>query len=196
MAASNSQQVFPLYKDAAGTGYASPQLGSSGTDAQGGSNTVQPTASYTYAYNGTTFDRVRSNAAAVLAGTTQSMGMLVASPAEWSVFHTPAVNTQATATKAAGAAGVRHVCRTITATIHGLIAATETTVLINLRDGATGAGTILWQLLLHVIPAGTTGLTLPVNIMGTAATAMTLEFAAAGGANTFESVAMTGYSTI
>jgi len=32
-----------------------------------------------------------------------------------------------------------------------------------------------------------------LNIVGTAATAMTLEFAAAGGASTFESVALTGY---
>ena len=33
-----------------------------------------------------------------------------------------------------------------------------------------------------------------LNIVGSANTAMTLEFAAAGGANTVESVAMTGYS--
>lgn len=154
-------------------------------------------AHFGFAYNGTSFDRVRTNAAAVIAGTTQPAAQLTALPGEWSVNHTPVANTQATASKAAGAAGVRHVCRSISAMLNALTAAAETTVLLNLRDGATGAGTILWSLRLHAIPAGTTGIAISnLNIFGSAATAMTLEFAAAGGANTFESVSMSGYSTV
>lgn len=153
---------------------------------------------HTYAFNGTTFDRVRTNSAATLSGTTQPFAVLSAPPGEWSINHTPAANTQATITRAAGAAGVRHVCRSITASIIGLAASAETTVIVSLRDGASGAGTILWSTQLLV--AGTTGTQAGVslsglNIVGSAATAMTLEFAAAGGASTLESVALTGYDT-
>lgn len=151
------------------------------------------------AFNGTSYDRVRTNSAATLSGTTQPFGQLVANPGEWSINHTPALNTQATITRAAGAAGVRHVCRSISATLIGLAASVEATVLVNLRDGATGAGTILWstRLLVTGTTGSETGISISgLNILGSAATAMTLEFAAAGGANTFESVALTGYDTI
>jgi hypothetical protein len=153
--------------------------------------------SRTYIFNGAAWDRARTNSAATLAGATQPFAQLVADPGEWTIVHTPAVNVQATATKAAGAAGVQHVCRSISAALNALTAAAETTVLLNLRDGATGAGTILWALRLHAIPAGTTGIAIAgLNIFGSAATAMTLEFAAAGGANTFESLSASGYSTV
>lgn len=156
-------------------------------------------SSFLRAFNGTSYDRVRTNSAATLASATQPFAMLCAAPGEWSINHTPAADTQATITRAAGAAGVRHVCRSISATLIGLAAAAETTVLINLRDGATGAGTILWstRLLVTGTTGSETGITLSnLNIVGSAATAMTLEFAAAGGANTFESVALSGYDSI
>jgi hypothetical protein len=155
--------------------------------------------SFVTAFNGTTYDRLRTNSAATLSASTQSFAMLAASPGEWSVNHTPAANTVATITRAAGAAGVRHVCRSISATLIGLAAAAEATVLVNLRDGATGAGTILWstRLLVTGTTGSETGITLAnLNVIGSAATAMTIEFAAAGGANTFEAVAITGYDTI
>lgn len=148
------------------------------------------------AFNGATFDRIRTASAAVLAAFSSIGALLVSRPGEWAVNHTPAANTQATITKAAGAAGVRHVCTSISATLIGLAASAEATVLVNLRDGATGAGTILqsWRLLVVGGAGSETGIALTgLNIPGTAATAMTLEFAAAGGASTFETVAMTGY---
>lgn len=149
------------------------------------------------AFNGTAIDRVRTNAAAVVAATTQPFAALNANPGEWSAAHAPVANTQATATRAAGAAGVHHICRSISATLCGLTGSAEVAVQINVRDGATGAGAILWSQTLMVIPAGVTGIALAgLNIVGSAATAMTIEFSAAGGANTYGSVAMTGYSTV
>lgn len=170
----------------------------SNADAQAAAQTgLAGTVSRLQAFNGTTWDRIRTNSAATLSGTTQQYAQQVADPGEWSVNHTPAANTQATISKAAGAAGVRHVVKSITGTLIGLTGAAETTVLVNLRDGATGVGTILWSTRLLVIPSGQTGFTLQdLNIVSSAATAITLEFAAAGGASTLEAVAMTGYSTI
>jgi len=121
-----------------------------------------------------------------------------ASPGEWTVSHAPAVNTQATASKAAGGAGVRHVARAISASLcAGTTAPAAAQVSVRLRDGASGAGTILWEMTLCVqATAGVSvPVTIPVNIVGTANTAMTLEFSGAAGANTFESVSLSGYST-
>lgn len=147
-------------------------------------------------FNGTDSDRAREASADNLAAFSGLGAALNSSPGEWSINHTPAANTQATISRAAGGAGVRHVCKSITATLIGLAAAAEATVLVNLRDGATGAGTILWsaRLLVQGTTGNETGIALSgLNIVGSAATAMTLEFSAAGGADTFESVAITGY---
>lgn len=119
---------------------------------------------------------------------------------DWAQGHTPAANTQATTTKAAGGAGVRHVCTSISATlVAGATAPTATTVEVALRDGATGAGTILWEQTIGIqaVAGATNAIHIaPLNIIGSANTAMTLEFSAAAGANTLESVSMTGYDII
>ena len=117
-------------------------------------------------------------------------------PYDWSVVHTPAVNTRATATKAAGGAGLRHICTSLTVVLVADTTAPAAVVLtVELRDGATGAGTIVWQerISLPAVAGVMNGIVVPnLHIRGTANTAMTLEFSAAGGANTFESVTMTG----
>lgn len=170
------------------------------TDAQADiAHGVALTSARLTAYNGSTYDRIRTNGAANLAASTQPFGIVTAQPGEWSINHTPVANTQATITRAAGGSGVRHICRSITATLIGLAAAAETTVLVNLRDGATGAGTILWSARLLVVgtTGSETGISLSnLNIIGSANTAMTLEFAAAGGADTFETVSVSGYDTV
>jgi hypothetical protein len=123
----------------------------------------------------------------------------VVSPLNWSITHTPAANTQATITQAL-ATGFRHVATSISFTFAadtGIVAAA--TVLVNLRDGATGAGTILWSQRVSVPATAGSCTTVSLgslSIPGTASTAMTLEFAAAGGASTFESVALTGYDVV
>lgn len=143
-------------------------------------------------WNGATWDRLRSLSAANLAAFTGVGGQVSAGPGEWAIQHTPAAATQATITRAAGGAGVRHVCRSITCSI--LAVAAQGQIILNLRDGGTGAGTILWSAQFS-LSAGTsdrialTGL----NIVGSANTAMTLEVAAAPAATNFASVALTGY---
>lgn len=114
----------------------------------------------------------------------------------WSIYHVPAVNTQATISKAA-VTGKFHIADCILGVLAaGTAAPTAVNPVLQLRDGATGVGTVLWSATLG-LPA-TAGLLSPpvqlcgLNIAGTPATAMTLEFAAAGGANTFESVLLKG----
>lgn len=104
----------------------------------------------------------------------------------------PAVNTRASVTKAAGAAGIRHICTGLTVVLAaGATTPAAVQLDVRLRDGIADTGTILWQTVI-ALPA-TAGVMNGVSrsglwIPGTAATAMTLEFSAAGGANTFESV--------
>jgi hypothetical protein len=154
------------------------------------------TAAFAYLYDGTSWYRAPSLRATNMDITSAARGLIVASPGEWTALHTPAQNTRATCTRAANAATV-HVCRSITASLHALQAATEGFVQLNLRDGLTGAGTILWAMQLHAIPTGTTSVAISgLSIVGTLGNAMTLEFVAAGGASTIESVAMTGFDMV
>ena len=118
-------------------------------------------------------------------------------PGWFFVIHNPAVNTQATASQAAAGAGLRNIVDCISATyVADTTAPAATTVTLNVRDGATGAGTIIWTADLS-LPAVASEDASPVQlcglgIPGTANTAMTIEFAAAGGANTFQAVSMKG----
>ena len=108
--------------------------------------------------------------------------------------HVPAANTQATIAKSAGAAGVRNVCTQITVTLAAdTTAPAAVAATVNLIDGASGGTTYLWRarLSLPAVAGATNGIVVvPCWFVGTAATALTLEFAAAGGANTFQTVSM------
>jgi hypothetical protein len=109
------------------------------------------------------------------------------------VDSTPAAATQATCSQAAAGAGFRNVCQSISASFDTGGTAQASALALNLRDGASGAGNILWskQIILPVSGKWEVGLG-GLNIVGSPATAMTLEFSAAGVAGSFESVAMTG----
>jgi|SRR5215472_8316158 len=117
----------------------------------------------------------------------------------FTVTNNPAANTMASATHAA-VTGKGHICNTIHCTFNaGGVAPTAIQVSMVLRDGATGVGTVLWssQMALPAV-AGQASPVLEQSglaIQGTAGNAMTLEFTAAGGANTFETVALTGFVT-
>ena len=115
---------------------------------------------------------------------------------QFAIVHTPVAATQATVTQAAGAAGVKNVCQSISATLCTVGTAQAAVRQVNLRDGATGAGTILWS---QSISCGTTQAVVinasGLYILGSAATAMTLEFDAAGVAASFESVSLVGCTT-
>lgn len=114
-------------------------------------------------------------------------------PGQWTLTSAPGAAAQPTATKAAGAAGVRHVCTGITATV-APGATAQGPILCVLRDGATGAGTILWQGYLQAAINGKDTLSSgQFNIVGSAATAMCIELNAATAATVLGSVSATGY---
>ncbi len=140
---------------------------------------------------------IKSGSAANLSATSSVNAQLAVRPGDWSINHTPAAATQATITKAAGAAGVRHVCTSISATLATIGTAQSSAIVLSLRDGTTGAGTILWSKQ-AVLPANALWEVniSNLNIVGTAATGMTLEFGAAGATASFSSVALTGYDTV
>lgn len=112
---------------------------------------------------------------------------------EWSINHIPATNLQATITRAANALG-RHIITSITATLSGASAAGAVKSIF-LRDGVSGAGPIIWSATVLNLAGDSKAISLTnLNIQGSKNTAMTLEFNAAGGTGTFESVALTGYT--
>lgn len=165
---------------------------------QGNTDAYTPVSNHSFAfvnrsYNGTNWDRPRTNAAAAISATTQPFAKMVANPGEWTISNNGGAGNQSTASKAAGGAGVRHVLRSF---IVSAIATVLGTATINIRDGATGAGTVLWTFQMDVpanssVIAALSGL----SIFGTANTAMTIE-SAAGVANVTVAVNASGYSTI
>lgn len=144
-------------------------------------------------FDGTFYRRMFGASAANLANQSGEGVQMVTGTGEWAITHAPAANTTATISRAA-VASQRHVCKGFSVSLNA-VAAIAAPILVTLRDGATGAGTILWQDRL-MAPAGTTvrldreGL----NIVGSVNTAMTLEFAAAPGATNFEVVNLNGYT--
>jgi len=146
--------------------------------------------------DGTNVVTLKTASAANLAvGATAANGALMATrPADWSLNNLPAAATQATVTKAAGAAGVKHFCTSVAGAISTVGTAQAAALVFNLRDGATGAGTVLWALQVS-LPVNTTWsfFLSGLNIAGSAATAMTMETVAAPAAAAFASVAFTGY---
>lgn len=112
----------------------------------------------------------------------------------------PGAAAQATATQAAAASGVRYVADCLTATlVAGATAPAAQTFNVLIRDGASGSGTVLatWAM---SIPATAGASAAPVVVCpaggivsGSAATAMTVEFSAAAGANTIQTVTLKGH---
>src|SRR5258706_14962885 len=118
---------------------------------------------------------------------------------DWSVTSNPGVGAQATASQPASTAPAlkesRHVCTSVSATLVAA-AATAAQATLNLRDGATGSGTILGSWVLSVPGAIGTCIVFSIDsleIIGSPNTAMKLEFAAAL-APPFESPTMTGHT--
>jgi hypothetical protein len=105
----------------------------------------------------------------------------------------PAAATQATATRAAAAAGVRHVIDFLSFALATGATAQAAVVSILIRDGATGVGAILFQLQVILPVNGVFAFGLPVRIVGSSGAALTVEFSAAGVAGSFESFTATGH---
>jgi hypothetical protein len=121
---------------------------------------------------------------------------LVEKSSRWSVVSAPAVSNQASASIAAEG-GVRHVCDCVAFSAASTTAPSLTALTINLRDGASGAGTVIWSYALaapnstgqNVSPFTVCGL----NLVGTTNTAMTAEFSSLL-TNLVESVSLSGYN--
>lgn len=138
------------------------------------------------------WDRARAADATTQASTTAKDGVaVVAKASEWTATGEPAAATQATATRAAGGAGVVHVCTGLT---------------VCLAAGATAAGPIKVRVLDGAATLWVGAMSAPVQgvgvialdglaLVGTANTAMTLQFDAAGPAASQETVTLHGYST-
>lgn len=143
---------------------------------------------------------IKSGSATNIAAASGVNALLTTHPGQWSEYHAPAVNTQATKSHAAGAAGVRHVCTWVSFTLaNDSTGSVQTTLAFNLRDGASGAGTILasWTMALPATAGECRTFSLSgLNIPGTAATAMTLECATAPATHTAASIAFGGYDTV
>jgi hypothetical protein len=155
--------------------------------------------SFPLGYNGSNWDRLTTGSAANLSANTGTGSLVVTAPGYWTSTATAAVNVVATTTKAAGGSGVRHVCTGIMASFKAnTTAPAAALVTLVLRDGASVTGTILWQetMTLQAVAGDKDAINLTgLNIPGSAATAMTLEFTGAGGANTFENANLVGYDT-
>ncbi len=116
----------------------------------------------------------------------------------WSVTHGPAANTKATIAKAA-VTNLTHVVTGFTATlVTGASAPTAITVTFSVYDG-TSAGTA--KITMGMSAPATAGVAntivvTGINIPMTKGNAATIEFSAAGGANTVEAVSLQGYSVV
>lgn len=155
---------------------------------------TQAVVSRPQGWNGAAFDRQRVASAAVQASFAAHIGIAaIAMAGNWSIQNDPAVNIQATITRA-GSTGFRHICTSITATL-AAGATAGAAVKVYLRDGVSGVGAILWSGALTAPIGGSNDLIITgLSIVGNTGAAMTLEFAAAGGLTTFENVSLTGYT--
>lgn len=167
-----------------------------------GNPTAPSVASHPLVWTGAVWQRRISAAlanfpTAVTTTSRNATGVAVAEKSSrWAIYHNPAAGSQATISIAAEAA-VRHVADCISFSAAATTNPSATALTINLRDGATGAGTIIqsWQV---VVTAATGTLVQPfglcgLNTPGTTNTAMTLEFSASL-ANLIQSVSLTGYN--
>ena len=182
-------------QDGAGTTLASILAGLvTGTGAPAGLNPLLAQALSTL-FDGTNLRTQQSASAANLAAQSAVGAALIAPPGNWAVASTPAAGSQASASKAAGAAGVRHVITSAYGSFGAVAAPAATTTQFNVRDGASGAGTVL-DAKTSAVPAAvfaTDDLDFPVlNDIGSAATAATAEFAAAV-ASVSQGASLNGY---
>jgi hypothetical protein len=132
--------------------------------------------------------------ASTLTNALNNTGAIAEKGARWTVSSFPGVGSLATASKGA-LVGIRHVADCVSLSAGATTAPVATTIQVNVRDGASGAGTVIWATQV-TMPAttGTHGLLsfCGLNLIGSPNTAMTLEFNI-GLANESESVTLTGY---
>lgn len=145
-------------------------------------------------FNASTWDRPRDASAANVAAASGQGVAEVVEPGHWTLHGNDTVNP-VSLTRAA-VAGTRHVLRTILAVFGaGSGIAASRFVHLYVRDGASGAGGILWEAFVSV-PNAAGSCTIVelsgLSVVGSVNTAMTVEFSASF-ADTYESISATGY---
>lgn len=167
------------------------------------SATPTPVSAFNGASSGNVFDPLRSLRAAntyAADGTSfPAAGALVAEKgARWRIQNNAVSGSAASASEAA-ASGISHVADCLTYSAYSnSTGITATAISVNLRDGASGAGTVIWTVPLGIPtttaiqqvagPFSICGL----NLQGTTNTAMTLEFNT-GVTNMLQGVTLSGY---
>lgn len=109
--------------------------------------------------------------------------------------HTPAVNTQATITQTTPGSGKRLVVTAISATLASDAAPAAVKVGVDVVSDVGGTPVTLWSQVFSIpaVAGASTGIALSgLWLVGTANADMRLRFTAAGGANTYEAVSMSG----
>lgn len=122
---------------------------------------------------------------------------LIVEPGHWVANGEPAAGAKASASRAA-AAGLRHICRGISFTLASTNGGSaEGPLLVRLRDGASGAGTVLASWAVSALVGDSRQVTITgLSLVGSVNTAMTLEFSAApAGAASQETCTLEGYDT-
>ena len=181
--------------DGAGGGQLARVAPSSDALGSGANGIVAQAFSYVFDTGLAVGVRERGASAANLALQSGMGAALATPPGMWVATSNPAAGSVSVAQRAAGGAGVRHVCWGFGFSVAATAAPALTQVNVSLKDGGTG-GTVLMAFAL-AIPAGT-GILIPatmlssINIPGSAATAMTVDFSA-GVANALESTFLIGY---
>lgn len=127
-----------------------------------------------------------------------SGGFEVTSPDEWAINDAPAAAVAASASRAPVIGQSHHATAISFSVITTTTAPTTATLTVTLRDGASGAGTVLMVWRVRVSAAMTDQNVAQVvlgglNVVGSINTAMTLEFDV-GTLNTLEDVSLTGYT--
>jgi len=129
-----------------------------------------------------------TSTAGILAAQSGVDAELVNFPGEWVITAIATAGTPS-AVKAAGIAGVRHICTGISVKL-GAAATAQPAIQVNLLDGAT----ILASWVLAAPVNSGDQVSLPgLNIPGSAATSMTLQFASACAAAVIAAVNLIGY---
>lgn len=149
------------------------------------------TAAGNMLFNNVTFDRWRSVSAGNNTATTFQGAAYVVPLSNWTLNNSASAGTPS-ATKASGGGSVRHVATAVSACV-AVGATAQTPVQVNLVDGAAVLRS--WNLSAAVSGNSACINESGLNITGTAATAMIIQFAGATVASSVASVNLSGYST-
>lgn len=145
-------------------------------------------------FNGATWDRLRTASAAVQAVVSSKVGVQVAAKqSDWGLANTPAANTIATVTRAAGGVGTRHIITGLAASVFDA-AGTLPLQRVRITSGAEvwtvylGAQNTLALNAAYPIALSDLSIVCPDN------TAVTMDFTTVPGANNFQTVSLQGYT--